>query len=143
MFLFEIKLTGLCFSLQLTKRRTCELDMQNTEVVMAKFGQLKDLVSEAKKEKELSMHLQKETEKKRSTAKYNQNSSHNEIVVISRKNLSCDPTLFNPLFFSFFQYACHQHTKTRPLTYLFDTKFSIFLPHRPVSLVGNDSVMNK
>jgi len=36
---------------------------------MAKFGQLKDLVSEAKKEKELSMHLQKETEKKRSTAK--------------------------------------------------------------------------
>lgn len=29
---------------------------------MTKFGQLKDLVSEAKKEKELSMHLQKETE---------------------------------------------------------------------------------
>lgn len=69
---------------------------------MAKFGQLKDLVSEAKKEKELSMHLQKETEKKRSTAKYNQNSSHNEIVVISRKNLSIDATLFNSFFFPFF-----------------------------------------
>ena len=36
MFLFEIKVTGrVCFSLQLTKRSICDLDVLNTELVMA------------------------------------------------------------------------------------------------------------
>lgn len=35
MFLFEIKVTGVCFLLQLTKRSICDLDVLNTELVMA------------------------------------------------------------------------------------------------------------